>query len=196
MTAQISDFFRLEDDEFELTAFQGQGIFSPSALGLSPVEATTACWRGFVCQFGIIQNSLVVEELWATNGELIEGIFHPQPGPFIDGVTPDSGEKSGIFFNCRYCGLSLPVEFTGGMLLGNEYLFDRYEWVAFKRPWQFQKVIELVFETGKLTQMTDLSQIMCLVRDQVEETLLSPFIEEREQARSWIQKTYNLDYHF
>ncbi|HND21390.1 MAG TPA: hypothetical protein PLB18_18630 [Acidobacteriota bacterium] len=75
-------------------------------------------------------------------------------------------------------------------------MVDGYEWAAFKRPWQFQKVIELVFEAGKLIQMTNLSQIMCLVREQVEEKLLSPFIEEREQARSWIQKTYNLDYHF
>lgn len=196
MTAQIPDYFQLNYNEFDVTGVNGSGLFDPLYYGLTPIGINSMCWRGQICKYELVQKNLVMRDLWVSNGKLEKGVFQSQTGPIINDIQPISGERSDCHFNCWYRNLNIQVAFTGGLLLGKDFFSDRYEWIAFRRPWQFQIAFELIFDDGRLKCCNDISQTMERVRDQVEEKLLSPFIDERHQAREWIKETFNLDYHF
>src|SRR3712207_3528054 len=48
---------------FLLAGIAGQPPFSPDDHGLSPVALSTACRRGFVCQYRVADGSLLLDRL-------------------------------------------------------------------------------------------------------------------------------------
>ena len=62
MTAQASDQVIYRDQGFMLCAFSNSEPFNPSAHGYRPVMASTACYRGYVCEYEVRNSSLQLRD--------------------------------------------------------------------------------------------------------------------------------------
>ena len=63
MTAQIHDRIRYQDIVYSVTGISEGELFDPSLLGLKPVGTCTACWRGYLAVFAIVDSRLVLDTL-------------------------------------------------------------------------------------------------------------------------------------
>ncbi|MEV5574221.1 hypothetical protein AB0L06_29665 [Spirillospora sp. NPDC052269] len=193
MTGQIPDAVIYHDRLYALTGQEGDGLFDPSALGLRPLAMSTACWRGYVCEYTVVDGGLVLTELEM----LVEG----EP-PTLFGVTPAEDASRGR----RYEGLREPVRFTGRLLLGREFLNELYVHMGFQSPWKYEDVQELVFENGHLTEAHDRSEAAAQRRRAeadarrrgAEQSAAHPVVRppdpaEPDATRSWIEKSFSLD---
>ena len=122
MTAQIADVFMLNDREFSIAGVKGGELFNPKSMGLNPIATCTACWRGHVCHYRIKADWLVLDTLQITLGQFEGRTPHLQPGPEINGVKPIAPGGDFAFFNNRYEGLDLRIDFTGGILIGDGFI--------------------------------------------------------------------------
>ena len=77
-------------------------------------------------------------------------------------------------FSAVYNDLQHPLPFSGGLLLGR----DRPEWprpLAGMHPaWKYREVLELVFTSGELTEVSDCSGPLTAIRREVASGRLSP----------------------
>jgi hypothetical protein len=145
MTGQIHDRVIYEGIEYDLISVNGEGLFEPSTYGMFPKMLHTACWRGFYCTYTIEQLDLFLTSLTIrTNDEQY---------PPIDGKSPsDDGYRT-----MRYINLRLPMLFRGKLLLGADFIRERYVHMGFQAPEAYQKVVEATFLAGKLISMQDCS---------------------------------------
>lgn len=112
MTAQIPDTF--EDEGGESIVFDQTGRpFSPESVGLTPVWASTALYRGFRCHFGLRDQRLILSQLWIGLSGREEALAQSGQGPLIDGRAPTPERYAGF----RYDGLALPCPFSGALLI-------------------------------------------------------------------------------
>src|SRR5690349_1426432 len=117
MTAQVADSVVYEDVDYSLCGVNGEGLFAPASLGLKPFMSSTACWRGFVCTYAVEDGALVLDDL---------SINLPHDadvtGPVIFGAHP-----SAVHVGQRiYEGMNAPIEFSGGLLIGDEFIRELY----------------------------------------------------------------------
>ena len=61
MTAQIHDRFILYNRKFDIVGVKGNGLFDSVSFGLHPVGVSSNCWRGYICEYVIQDEMLVLE---------------------------------------------------------------------------------------------------------------------------------------
>src|SRR5262245_43350429 len=165
MTDQVSDYCELRGKAYEITAWKGTGYFDPRTHGLDPSlrRVSTACWRGYQCNFVITNAGLELQKLTIAldlqermrvrrrqipgfeRGELTNGLF--EPGPIS--------------------GLALPVPFTGSMVLANGIIPEYVDYRgALPRAFYHSDVLELMFEAGQVEKVHDRSDAMATLREQ------------------------------
>ena len=133
-----------------------------------PVPVSSACWRGFVCRYEVAGGRLLLDELSLREHE---GRYVP-----LNGITP----KEDHFGAYVYRGLSLPVNFTGRLLLASGFIQELYVHMGFQSPTSYETVLELSFEDGALAGVTDRSADMAAIREaygQSEESSYSSIVE-------------------
>ncbi len=64
MTIQISDKFFFKEEEYAICGVRGGELFSPKEHGLEPYSTSSGCWRGFQAFYNIIDNHLVIDNLF------------------------------------------------------------------------------------------------------------------------------------
>ncbi len=155
MTAQQPDRAFYAGQEYSIIGTSGEGLVVPQQFGLKPVALTTACWRGFVCTYRVDED-LVLQELEV----------HTETGdvPRINGVVPRV-EVPYIFYE----NLDLPVELTGQLRLASGFISEFYVHMGFQKASAFETVIDMTFDSGKLTEMQDRSAEVEALRGQFKE---------------------------
>jgi len=160
MTAQFPDTFCLDGQVFDLVTIHGAPLFSPAEHGLFPVPRITACWRGFVCQYGLQEEQLVLEKL---------SIHLPQgavPLPIV-GVLPELSDSAAPrLFSTVYENLGLPVPFSGSLWIARGFIPELYVHMGFAPAWKYTQVRSLQFLDGRCTAQQAESQAMEAVRRQ------------------------------
>ena len=63
MTTQMKDTVLFSAEAFDLAEEKGKGLFEPHKHGLSPVLMSTACRRGYLCTYDVVENSLRLHRL-------------------------------------------------------------------------------------------------------------------------------------
>lgn len=63
MTAQISDSVSFEHQNFSIAGINGKGLFDPADHGIRPVPLTSACWRGFHCEYEVRDAVLLLRKV-------------------------------------------------------------------------------------------------------------------------------------
>ena len=117
MTQQMSDRLLFEGVSCELICWAGGELFDPFAHGLQPVRNCTALDRGVLAHYR------VDERLWLDELMLDHALPGPPErkprlgrGPAINGVSPRTHPDMG--FTSHYPRLDLPLDFDGGLLIG------------------------------------------------------------------------------
>ena len=164
MTAQLPDTVLFEDQTYDLAGVEGEGLFEPARYGLEVVMASTACWRGYLCTYAVVEDRLLLEAIDAMAGRYEGDDFFPVELPVIHGHAGERVGGRGAMFNAAYRGLGLPIAFTGQLVLGDGLMEELFDEVGAPPPWVYRRVLRLRFSGGALTGREDLSEEMAGIR--------------------------------
>jgi hypothetical protein len=149
MTAQFNDQFRYQEKDFSIAGISTGELFRPADFGLFPIPASTACWRGYVATFAIFESHLVLDTLSVNLQE--------KQAPTINGILPSEPARGLKLFNNVYTDLKYRIPYTGGLLLGHDFISEFYVHMGFHPAWKYKEVFELTFENGRLVSEIDRS---------------------------------------
>lgn len=69
MTAQIGDIYKYQKKEFTVVALSSVMLFDPKNYGMEPHASSTACWRGYWCEYAIEDDELLLNDLYLYNSD-------------------------------------------------------------------------------------------------------------------------------
>ena len=173
MTAQVPDAILIENKSCAIAGVEGDELFTPQSLGTTPGTANTACWRGYICQYKIENNELLLDELQVSivkvEGEGRDRKFVQLTGPEIDAVQPKSAE--GKFFSAGnlYENLNLLIPFSGALFAADGFIRELYVHMGFHPAWKYETVYEVKCENGKVSAIEDISKQMEALRKKAAE---------------------------
>lgn len=160
MTAQIPDRVIDGDTIFDICGVKGVGLFDPYALGLDPMSVNTACHRGYACTYTVEEKTLFLDGIEiGFDRERLDG-GEPDPPPPLYGVTPELEGQIGYV----YTGIHQPMPYSGGLMLGKDFIVELYVHMGFQPAHKFRKVIELLLVDGRVVNSIDRSREMADVR--------------------------------
>jgi len=197
MTAQIPDTFLLDDQEYSIVGVNGGELFKTQDFGLNPFSPMTACWRGYICQYRLRDNRLVLNKLkiylktYGSSGSV------DLQGPVINNVQPSFRPPPKYEdFNNFYDELNLEIKFTGGILIGQGFIQKLYVHMGFHPAWKYQTVFELIFANGVASEVQNVSQQVEELRNKMAKEALEPNSQANEQElQALIKTTFKLNYH-
>src|SRR3982074_118513 len=98
MTAQINDTVFHRKIEFALAGISGGGFFDPATLGFEPVPTTTACWRGYVAQYSILDGELFLTSFHISLSQDAAIDARAGRGPDFFGALPKADKYNGFLY--------------------------------------------------------------------------------------------------
>ncbi|MEZ4699186.1 MAG: hypothetical protein R2834_02560 [Rhodothermales bacterium] len=166
MTMQVRDTFRYKRKTYEIESWSAANPVPIESLGEKPVMAGTFCWRGYVALYALKRSRLVLDTLFV---HLIDpspstGQWLDKKGPVFMGVSPTYPTDKMRSWNNHYQGLNMAIEYTGSVLLIDEFLQKDYGNRELATYWQYKSVVELVFEHGVLKSQNNVSAHMAEIR--------------------------------
>jgi hypothetical protein len=176
MTAQIADGVEYRGRMYALTGIDGWGLFEPSEHGLRMGMISTACWRGYVCQYAVDDDQLILTALRL-------GMAEPPTQLFGADLRLDGSAAT-------YSPIRVPLPFTGGWLLGARFIHDLYVHMGRHPAWKYAEVLELLFDEGQLSEVADRSELMAQRR--AAQGTLSP--TDPRDFDLWIETTFDRSY--
>lgn len=191
MTAQIADRVRHRGSDFSLARVDGSGLFDPAAYGITPQALHSACWRGYYCTYGIEGGRLVLKRVQIGLQGDQQALAARGEGPRLLNALPHPGDSRQSFF---YDSLAAPLAFTGGLLLGRDFIRNLYVHMGYHPAWKYQQVLELLFEEGVLRAEYDRSEAMADIRTALTPESLRPRRGDRDELRAWIERCFSLRY--
>ena len=169
MTAQISDKYKYQKKEYTIVALSSAISFDPKNWGLEPHASSTACYRGYWCEYAVEDEELLLKNLYLFNMDdkypSFNGVEVSPPEFKEYEAYMGSGKKTkkvirpAHFGHRVYKNVNLSIPYTGKILLGDGFMREYYIHMGFQRAWAYEKIIELVFEEGVLLECNDLSHI-------------------------------------
>lgn len=127
MTMQISDVFILDGEKYDL--INTDLNINLNEYGLYPIFVDTACWRGYVSEYAIENNYLVIKNLCinCNNYCAKEKIIGKYPDLFgVKAIEIPESERYNISHGLpyEYCNINHVIPYTGTIILGKEYRGD------------------------------------------------------------------------
>lgn len=162
MTAQVGDKIRNLDSRFNVWALSIPIDFSPEVFGITPGVLTTACWRGFWCEYQIKEGSFYLKTLYVNSKD---GNY-----PLINNVSPliepyPGAKMLNYMGHHIYKDINFPIEYTGKIIAVDGFIM---EYIGAERMRSFERVIEWTFESGQLKSTLDLSDIVAEFRAELQ----------------------------
>ena len=169
-------------------------LFRPSAFGIKTCPTSTACRRGYIATYGFRDDQLVLDALrinvvsqrWEEEHARLLALKEARRllpphrrgpkaqatlsgpddrGPAINGVRPMSGRLIDSPFSDNYFNIGLPIPFSGGLMIGDDFINALYVHMGFQSAWKYRKVIEFRFNAGVLAATYDRSADMAAIRE-------------------------------
>lgn len=217
MTGQIADKVFYDGTEYELIRVQGGPLFRPGDFGLHPTMFGTGCYRGFYCEYHVQASGLVLTRAVIHTKDNVypsimgvEAVYEPRrviteaeakailplEGRFVISrkTGRDSEEREWTLFYVGgiYARLSVPIPFTGGMLLGAEMIRDWFHQMGFPPAESFERLVEVELEAGQIIAMHDHSTRAVAYR----ELIAQLDSESREFSQQRIAREREFAWHF
>jgi hypothetical protein len=186
MTAQISDKFKYKGEEYSLVAMSIPIDFSPEKYGITPAMESTACRRGYWCEYEISGDGIILKNLnvYSENGKY----------PEINGVkSVKDGGKFHIFGMHTYKNINLPIKYSGKILLGAEFIQDYYIHMGYQQAWSYKKLIELDFEEGIPIEKIDHSEKAELKRKEIDKDKPAYYKKMKENISKFVEDCFSTD---
>ena len=186
MTAQFSDIIFYRDKEFAIAGKNGTGLFDPLEHGMKPVARCSACWRGYLANYCVTDQSLKLKKLQIALASSATALF---------GIEPKTYEGKIRIFDVIYENVNYEVLYSGGMLLARDFIKELYVHMGFHPAWKYREVHELIFENGKLIREANRSMEIEKLRQEIVDRPLKPGVEtDRIEIKRWIEKCFSQDY--
>lgn len=201
MTAQIGDIYKRHNDEYTIVAISAPLSFDPKNYGLEPHPSSTACYRGYWCEYDITDDGLFLENLYLFNGD---GNYPEFLGKSIAPIEYQEcdcyrGKKKTRKKIPRHMGhrvykdVHLLIPYTGKVLLGKDFLREYYIHMGYQRPFAYKTLVEYVFEEGIPLDIIDHSKTAEKLRESID--LKDPMWKYREQdIPQFVEDSFSLDY--
>lgn len=208
MTAQFSDSFCYREKERSLAGINGTGLFDPAQQGVKAVAWSTACWRGFHCSYEVADGSLFLTQVNLGLSEEDKTAAARGEGPKLFGKVPRRyteyghstswhGEVKTSWESSDFVvdGLRELVPFTGGLLLGDDFIPELYVHMGFHPAYKFRTVSELIFDGARLVEEHDRSAQMAELREMLSARSLEPgSAVTTAEIEQWIKQCFRLEY--
>ena len=146
MTAQIEDVVVFGGRMYALIGVNGPGLFEPDKHGLQVHMTTTACRRGYVCEYAVEDERLYLIALRL-------GMIQPPTRLF-------GADARMIGSAATYSPIRVPLTFAGGLLLGAGSSDDYRAYMGNHPAWKYTEILELLVEDGQLAAVFDRSEIV------------------------------------
>jgi hypothetical protein len=182
VTAQIPDSVLVSGVGYQIIGVKGEGLLHPIDFGMQCRMMHTACYRGYIAQYEVRDGQLVLTRIHIqAEGEVLP----------IDGISPNQP-----FEHNRpvYEGLNVPAPFTGGLLLGRDFIQSMYVHMGFQKPIAYEEVVELHLEDGRVANIFDHSKNLAKKRRLAGEDAQKPWGKGRDDTMNWIETMFSLDY--
>ena len=198
MTAQIGDIFKYQKKEYTVVALSNGQLFDPKNYGLEAHARCTACYRGYWCEYGVDDESLMLRDFYMFN---LDGNYPPLNGIQIAPqefeecqcyVGENKWEKSTMPAHLGhqvYRNVNLLLPYTGKILLGRDFMGEYYIHMGFQRGWAYRRLIELEFDEGLLLESHDVSHIARAKREEIKQQRDDP----RYPDKKIIDESFSLD---
>ena len=167
MSSQQPDTVMYDGESYEVIGVRGDGLFDPEALGIQTVAPHTGCWRGFIAGYEVRARRLQLRSLAIWSERALPPVF----GVDAFRSDVDDGVVRHLFDPTRggrvegaYAFEDAPISFTGGLMVGREFVGRGYSTVGGDPPWLYATVHDLTFEGGWLVDAVDLSAEMASAR--------------------------------
>ena len=193
MAAQIQDRVTYKQDDYVIVGVKSTGtpLPTPNDFGMYPIMINTACYRGYYAGYKVKDNHLFLTDFCVRDQ-------HNQY-PFIQGFLGEWDDTNHVQ---RYRHLSLPMSFSGQLLLGRDFIGSMYVHMGYQKPMSYRHVIELWVENGKIIDQFDLSVKVATRREQhLDRNPSNPAIGigyhplgNVEDIVEWVNRMFSLDY--
>ena len=150
MTAQDPERIRYSEIDYTILAIENNWPFHPKDHGFKPVGPHTALHLGYQSLYLVRDNQLLLHNL---------DIHQEEELPAWQGVQPEIG------FMTVYKGVDLPINYTGGLIIGDEFMPEYYVHMGFQQAYAYENVNELKFKEGRLLEVRDHSLKMKQIRE-------------------------------
>lgn len=205
MTAQIGDTVIYQDRDFSLAGINGDGLFDPKQIGLKVVMISTACYDGFYCTYTVEDDSLFLTRLTVGFEENDRLLAENGEGPMYWDKLPNRDQYEALdmmtlktekcWGDWYYEGFRHRVAFTGGLLIGDDFIHEMYVHMGYHPAYKYRTVHELIFDDGHLISQTDKSDHMADFRNELSDRSLAPTDpNNRKEIEDWIDRTFSRDY--
>lgn len=194
MTAQISDTILHHDINFAIAGTSSTPLFDLTILPFKPVSLSSACWRGYVANYSFLEQRLYLNSL--TVGLPPDWVIRARAGKSIElfGVLP----KSDGDFSVLYEGFSLPMLWTGGLLLADGFIRELYTHMGFHPAWKYEHVREVIFDAGHMVEDHDRSAAISALRAETIKTWASseaiPRLRLQSEMSARMETCFSHDY--
>lgn len=182
MTAQIPDYYIYKNDEYKIVALSKSMNFNPQNYGIIPEEwISTACYRGYWCTYCIEDKILYLKNLSV--------ICKDDIYPSFRGVHASKLEEVGFSDYYVYKNVNMPMQYTGRIVLGKDFLREYYIHMGYQRAWSYETLLEMVFENGVLLDVIDHSNEMKEIRKKID----GDFLQKLRLGDRFVEESFSLD---
>ena len=149
MTAQITDTFLFNGEEYDLIGIKGGELVSPEQYGIETEMMHTACYRGFYATYELTEDDLRLRTLTVS----AKGGNYPT----IGGVVPEVEEGG---YCAIYAGLDEVTSFTGKIRIARDFIRELYVHMGYQKPSAYKTVYDVTIKDGQVTNLNDRSADM------------------------------------
>lgn len=186
MTAQIGDKLVFKGDNYSIVAISNPIQFYPQNYGIMPLAFTTACWKGYWCEYYISDKEIVLENLYINSQD--------NNYPEIKGITPEKdGEKDFLYMGHHlYKNLGMLIDYTGKIIVGKGFINKYYIHMGYQRAWAYEVLKELIFDKGVFVESIDHSEMARKLRLELDEEME----ENKKECYNiplFVEKSFSLD---
>jgi hypothetical protein len=193
MTAQVPDTCIYRGEAHSLCAFSDGEPFDPKAHGYRPVGTSTACYRGYICQYEVRKDQLFLRKLYINHQENNLPVSAKKAPPLLNGIIPRPA-KNRFVGGWEFHDIGMPILYTGGLALGAAFVRAPLVHMRLHPAWKYERVHELVFEEGILDSATDLSTRMAEIRERVKDNTAPTQDADEQDVSKWVAETFGRNY--
>ena len=147
MTAQETDSVFYEGRKYDLIgSSRGELLFDIFKFGLKPEMISTACYRGFYCDYTLNTKGLFVRKLTVYDKS---GNY-----PVIRSVKPEIVEDYLAVYNKP----DIKIRLSGRFRIARGFMDEYYIHMGYQKPSTYRTVIDFTLSKGKLVSITDRSE--------------------------------------
>ncbi|MGW4791758.1 hypothetical protein ACWEPC_04985 [Nonomuraea sp. NPDC004297] len=189
MTAQIPDTVVVDGLPHAVAAIDGDPLFEPAAYDIVPGPFHTGCYHGYVCAYAVEDDRLLLREL--TLGPHATAAGRPVAADTTIFGVPLAEDLADGSFTAAPLRVELP--FCGRLLAGRGFIRELGVNMGFAPGWQYEQVVELVLDRGRVSERRDRSAEVAAIRLAILGGRL-PDPDGDRRGKGWGARTLGLGY--